>query len=301
MHFSKTVLSVAAVTLTSIFSTLIQGSPIPTRDEAALTPTLAKRSSSGFNDWNCKPTAQRPLPVVLVHGLTGNAITNWFYMAPRFVAEGYCVFALSYGQLNNVPIIYGLDKMENSAQQLSDFVDKVLASTGTSKVNIFGLSEGSLMPRHYLRFLGGAAKVNKFAGASSIQYGTDLLGLVNILEPLGLYDPIAAVISPFCLSCTQLIRNSTFLQKLNAGGDTVPGVDYLMIASKYDEIVTPYTSGFLKDKNPLVHNQLLQDWCPFDVSDHLLQGVNPIVFNGVHAFFTPSADQNISCGDLLQK
>lgn len=83
-------------------------------------------------------------------------------MAPRLVAEGYCVFSLSYGQLNNVPLIHGLDKMENSAQQLSDFVDKVLAAAGTSKINIFSISEGSLMPRYYLRFLGGAFNVSKF-------------------------------------------------------------------------------------------------------------------------------------------
>jgi len=136
MHFSKTLLSVAAISLVPFFSTLIQGSPVSARGEAALSPSLTKRSTSGVNDWNCKPTAQRPLPVVLVHGLTGNAVLHWVYMAPRLVAEGYCVFSLSYGKLNNVPVIYGLDKMKNSAQQLSDFVDKVLAATGTSKVNI---------------------------------------------------------------------------------------------------------------------------------------------------------------------
>ncbi|KAG0045502.1 hypothetical protein BGZ83_009307 [Gryganskiella cystojenkinii] len=295
MHFSGSFLTLAAATLFSIFLNAASASPVP--DHLSLT----KRSTSGYNDWNCHPTAERPNPVILVHGLTGNALTDWFYMIPRFVAEGYCVFALSYGQQNNVPVIYGLDKMENSAQQLSVFVDRVLNATGTQQVNIFGHSEGSLMPRYYMRFLGGAAKVYKFATIGSNQYGTDFLGLANLLEPLGLYDPLKKLIDPVCLSCFQFLHNSTFLNNLNAGGDTVPGVEYLMIVSKYDELVSPYTSGFLKDENPKVHNQVLQDWCSFDLAEHFIQAVDPIVFNGVHAFFTPSADQSINCGDALHK
>lgn len=51
--------------------------------------------------------------------------------------------------------------MAVSAQDLSNFVDQVLNATGASKVNIFGHSEGSIVPRYYLKFLGGAAKVGK--------------------------------------------------------------------------------------------------------------------------------------------
>lgn len=35
--------------------------------------------------------------------------------------------------------------------------------------------------------------IDKFAAIGAIQYGTDLLGLVNLMEPLGLYDPIKKV------------------------------------------------------------------------------------------------------------
>ena len=68
-----------------------------------------------------------------------------------------------------------------------------------------------------------------------------------------------------------------------------------------DEIVTPYTTGILKDTNPLVHNQVLQDWCAFDLSEHVFLAVDPILFNAVHAFFTPLADQDINCGDAFHK
>ena len=80
-------------------------------------------------------------------------------MGPRFAAAGYCTYALTYGQLNGIPLFAGLDKMENSAAELAKFVDEVLASTGASKVDLIGHSEGAIMPRYYLKFLGGASKV----------------------------------------------------------------------------------------------------------------------------------------------
>ncbi len=54
-----------------------------------------------------------------------------------------------------------LSPLEQSAQELSVFVDEVLAATGASKVDIVGHSQGTLMPNYYVKFLGGAAKVDK--------------------------------------------------------------------------------------------------------------------------------------------
>lgn len=71
------------------------------------------------------------------------------------------MFSLTYGQYKNIPLLAGLDKMENSAAQLSAFVDKVLSATNATKVDLVGHSQGSLMPRYYLKFLGGQAKVGK--------------------------------------------------------------------------------------------------------------------------------------------
>jgi hypothetical protein len=54
---------------------------------------------------------------------------------------------------------------------------------------------------------------------------------------------------------------------LNAAGDTVPGVKYTVIATKYDEVVTPYRSAFLSGPN--VTNITVQNGCLLDGSEHL--------------------------------
>ncbi|KAG0282438.1 hypothetical protein BGZ96_000480 [Linnemannia gamsii] len=242
------------------------------------------QSRAGFNNWNCKPTVEHPRPLVLVHGTTVNLFDNWVYFRPRSVAEGYCVFALSYGELNSVPFVYGLDKMENSSGQLQDFIDRVLEATGTT--------QGTILPRYYMKFLGGATKVHKFAGIAPLNYGSTINNATPLLMRLKLWDEATKALNLACIPCTQVDEHGELMSNLNAGGDTVPGVEYLMIVTKTDELVTPYTSGFLRDKSPNVHNQVLQNWCESGHSEHIALILDPIVFKGVHAFFTPSADQN---------
>ncbi|KAF9900426.1 hypothetical protein EC991_007342 [Linnemannia zychae] len=337
MLFSKTVSLAVAITLAAIAtSVVVQASPLRVPEgtivarsledviaEVATTPEAlayvphsertytaeqiaeheawVKRSSSGLNDWACIPNAAHPRPVVLVHGLIATGDNNWIYMGPRLKDAGYCVYYFTYGALPGIVGVAGLDKMENSATQLSTFVDKVIASTKVSKVDLVGHSQGTLMPRYYLKFLGGASKVQKFAGFGAIAYGTNLLGIVPFLTSLGLYDVIKKIIDPVCLSCFQFLENSAFLQNLNAGGDTVPGVQYQFIGSKYDEVVTPYTNGFLRDRNPLVKNIVLQDVCSLDVSEHALQMLDPIVFRKIDAFLNPAATQTVNCLSALTK
>ncbi|KAF9438667.1 hypothetical protein BGZ76_006040 [Entomortierella beljakovae] len=316
MIFTKA-LSTAAIVLATISSVLVDASPIPatpavstyvplservyTAEDFENHEKIFKRASAGINDWNCKPSAAHPRAIVLVHGLIANGWDNWLYMAPRFVLKGYCVYSLTYGELPGIPLLAGLDFMENSAQQLATFVDKVLVATNTTKVNLVGHSQGSLMPRYYLKNLGGASKVDKFAAFGTIAYGTDLLSIVPFLTNLGLYDPIHKILDPVCHSCFQFLIGSKFLTDLNAGGDTVPGVQYRFIVSKYDEVVTPYTNGKLRDNNPLAQNIVLQDLCSVDFAEHAIQMLDPIVFNKVNAFLDPAADQNINCLDSLAK
>ncbi|MGI5249481.1 esterase/lipase family protein [Actinacidiphila glaucinigra] len=253
-------------------------------------------ASSGWNNWSCKPSAAHPRPVVLVHGTLGNSIDNWLGLAPYLVKRGYCVYSLDYGQLPGVPLFYGLGPITASSQQLADYVDRVLASTGAGKVDIVGHSQGGMMPRYYMKFLGGAPKVNALVGIAPSNHGTDLGGLLELLP----YFPGAADaiehLSPQGL--TDQMAGSAFLTKLNAGGDTLPGVRYTVIATKYDEVVTPYTSQFLS--GPDVRNVVLQDLCPLDLSEHVLAGLTDrIVFHETANALDPAHARATDCGDVF--
>ncbi|MFG3260133.1 esterase/lipase family protein [Streptomyces sp. NPDC048172] len=224
--------------------------------------------SSGWNDYGCKPSAAHPRPVVLVHGTFGNSVDNWLGLAPYLVKRGYCVFSLDYGQLPGKPFFHGLGPIEESAKQLDSYVDKVLKATGTREVDLVGHSQGGMMPRQYLKFHGGAAKVNALVGIAPSNHGTSLSGLARLADQ---FPPVGDVVDEIGPSLLQQKEGSDFLKRLNEGGDTVPGVNYTVIATKYDEVVTPYKSQFLNGPN--VKNVLLQDLCPVNVSEHLAIGL----------------------------
>lgn len=233
-----------------------------------------RTTPTGANDWSCKPSAAHPRPVVLLHGLGANAGANWDTMSPLLANNGYCVFALTYGALPGEQHVGGLIRMEKSAEQLKAFVDRVLSSTGASKIDIVGHSEGTVMPRYYLKFLGGKEKVNRLVALTPLYRGTTLLGLGSLISGLrgvlgpDLYKLIAdGVIGQVCDSCDQFLPGSDFLTKLNEGGYTVPGVEYTNIVTRYDEAVTPYTSGIVE--GPDVTNIVLQKGCALDFSEHV--------------------------------
>ncbi|MET7858564.1 alpha/beta fold hydrolase [Streptomyces sp. NPDC005318] len=267
----------------------------PTATATAATPTAATAPSRGWNDYSCKPSAAHPRPVVLVHGTFGNSIDNWLVLAPYLVGRGYCVYSLDYGQLPGVPFFNGLGPIDESAGQLATFVDQVLAATGAPKADIVGHSQGGMMPNYYLKFLGGAAKVNALVGLAPDNHGTTLLGLANLLP----YFPGAGdLLNTHTPGLADQIAGSPFITKLNAGGDTVPGVRYTVIATRYDEVVTPYRTQYLSGPN--VRNVLLQDLCPVDLSEHVAIGtVDLIAYHEVANALDPAHATPTTCASVL--
>lgn len=255
----------------------------------------ADAPGSGWNDWSCKPSAAHPRPVVLVHGTFGNSVDNWLGLAPYLKHRGYCLFSLDYGQLPGVPFFHGLGPTEKSAEQLDAFVDKVLAATGADEADLVGHSQGGMMPRHYLRFLGGADEVNALVGIAPSNHGTTLGGLTRLLP----YFPGAEdLLSDSTPALADQVAGSDFLTRLNAGGDTVPGVRYTVIATRYDEVVTPYRSAYLTGPN--VRNVLLQDLCPLDLSEHLAIGLfDRVAFHEVANALDPAHAEPTTCASVF--
>ncbi|MGW7419175.1 esterase/lipase family protein [Streptomyces sp. NPDC054813] len=261
----------------------------------AATAHASSAPSSGWNDYSCRPSAAHPRPVILVHGTLGNSVDNWLSLAPYLEDRGYCVFSLDYGQLSGVPLFYGLGPIDKSAEQLSAYVDKVLSATGAAKADLVGHSQGGMMPRYYLRFLGGAAKVNALVGLAPDNHGATISGLTNLLP----YFPGAAdLIKATTPGLADQIPDSAFLAKLNAGGDTVPGVHYTVIATKYDEVATPWQSQYLSGSD--VHNVLLQNLCSLDLSEHVAIGLfDRIAFHEVANALDPAHATATSCASAF--
>ncbi|NKQ23935.1 esterase/lipase family protein [Streptomyces galbus] len=262
---------------------------------AAGTAQAATAPSSGWNDYSCKPSAAHPRPVVLVHGTLGNSVDNWLGLAPYLTSRGYCVFSLDYGQLDGVPLFHGLGPIDQSAAQLSAFVDRVLSATGAAETDLVGHSQGGMMPRYYLKFLGGAAKVNALVGIAPDNHGTTLSGLTNLLPYFPGAEDLLKATTP---GLADQIVGSAFLSKLNAGGDTVPGVRYTVIASQYDEVVTPWRTQYLSGSD--VHNVLLQDLCPLDLSEHLAIGLlDRVAFHEVANALDPAHATATTCASVF--
>ena len=218
----------------------------------------------GANNWRCKPSAAHPRPVVLVHGTFANMTENWTALSPLLRNHGYCVFALDYGaNAYSHGFVYGLAHVAKSAGRLRTFVARVLSATGARRVDLVGHSQGGMMPRYYLRFLGGAAKVHALVGLAPSNHGTTLgaLGTLARLWP----GVTRTVVGSWCQSCTDQLRGSALLRKLNAGHEVEAGVSYTVIETRHDEVVTPYTSAWLSG----ARNVLLQSGCVLDASDHI--------------------------------
>jgi len=253
-------------------------------------------SPPGANDWRCRPTAAHPRPVVLVHGTFGDLAGSWQALSPLLANHGYCVFALNYGSYSGSGSIgvYAVGDIAESAGELGAFVDRVLAATGASRVDLVGHSQGGMMPRYYLRFLGGARKVHALVGLSPSNHGTTLDGLFTLSS----YFPGSeAFTGSMCPACEQQRADSSFIAELNAGGETVPGVAYTVIQTRYDQVVTPYTSAFLS--GPDVRNVTLQDQCPLDHGDHLSMPYDHIADADVLSALDPLHPEHPLCTPVL--
>ncbi|GAA0963896.1 esterase/lipase family protein [Frigoribacterium faeni] len=260
---------------------------------AAFSALLPEASPPGANDFSCVPTAAHPDPVVLVHGTFENALNNWVQLSSDLEADGYCVYALNYGGLPGVAV-KGIGDIPTSAGQLSTFVDGVLEASGAAKVDLVGHSQGGMMPRYYLQELGGAAKVDQLVGLSSSNYGTSFNGVLPVVAVLPGGEALTSI--P-CAACVQQRAGSDFLTALNAGGDTVPGVEYTVISTVYDEVVTPYTNTFLRD--PGATNITVQDHCALDTTDHLGIAYDPIALQFVRNTLDPATAVTPTCQAVL--
>ncbi|MBF6327622.1 esterase/lipase family protein [Nocardia transvalensis] len=270
----------------ALLATALAGTPSATA-QPVVVPTLA-----GANDFACRPTPDKPNPVVLVHGSATDAVRSFTVLAPTLRGEGYCVFAANLGR---APILaagvsgtdnpgwpglgpvgaalsgrtlYGVADIATSAAELTAFVASVRAATGAPRVALVGHSTGGTVIRQYLKTHPGEATTVVTLGTP--YRGSDFAGLPTKypdLASLGMDGPdIAAQV--FGRAGVQQVIGSSVLAALNTGGETQPGIRYTAIASKDDEVITPTDTALLANPTDTNRNAWVQDGCPARKVDH---------------------------------
>lgn len=204
---------------------------------------------------------------------------------------------VNYGGAYPAADFQGTGDIAASAGQLASFVTRVLGATGAPKVDIVGHSQGGMMPRYYLKFLGGAAKVRTLVGLAPSNPGTSVDGLTTLTQDLGLFGVFSVILGSSCEGCVEQQAGSPFLAQLNSGGDTVPGVSYTVIETRDDEVVTPYTSAFLAGS--AVTNITVQNQCPLNQSDHLEIAYDPVAMADTLNALDPASPVHVPCGPVL--
>jgi triacylglycerol lipase len=164
------------------------------------------------------PAAEKPLPIVFVHG-NGDTAGLWITTIWRFESNGYPGELLDAIELRN-PLagkLYDLPEPTHSTaaeemQQLAADVAAVQKRTHAAKVILVGQSRGGNVVRNYLKNGGGAAHT-----AIAI-----LCGAVNH----------GVIVSDTILAGSEFNGAAAFMRDLNSTpGEVVPGVRFMTIRS----------------------------------------------------------------------
>lgn len=284
---------------------------------AALFPSArAATYENPLNNYSCRSTAH-PNPVVLLHGLGATYYEDLNVMQSFLTQQGFCTFSLTYGAVSGFPFIGGLEHISTSAGEIASFIASVSERTGGSKVDLVGQSEGafqSLYVRKFHSALVGSI-IERTIAIAPPTHGTSFDNLVSLMDDVdstldtSLLDSILGTVCP---ACSDLATPSSSSGKSNTQGSAVlqlahdgtpivqAGNTVTIIASRYDELVTPPTTSFISStsevaKGGTVNNVWVQDFCPDDVTGHLDAGYDYNVWQIVLNALEDDLERKFEC------
>lgn len=156
-------------------------------------------------------------PILFVHGYTSSG-SYWNTMASDFKNDGWPAAYLDQWSYD------WHQSNATTASQLASEVDRLLAATGASKVDVIAHSMGGLSSRYYAKNLGGDAKIDAWVSLGGPNHGTDWAN--------GCTDT----------SCVEMRIGSTFLNSLNSGDETPGSPRYATWWSPCDTVINPDSS-----------------------------------------------------------
>ena len=233
-------------------------------DGAAYQLTHGLADPPGLNRDDCQPTAERPHPVILVHGTGLNGGNSWATIGTALAAEGFCVWAPTVGAPEGMGSTGGLDSLTGaSAPQLVAEIDRVRALTGADRVDLVGHSQGAIVAS-YVAATGRAHAVRTVVtlGADPARSGD------------GPPEFVTAATETFSAETAQRDAEATLAWLGEEGVPFARGVRYVAVSSDYDELTGPVVAPVVPD---FVDLQVvrLQDGCEADRSGHLTVLASP--------------------------
>ena len=178
-------------------------------------------------------------PIVFVHGYDSSAST-WDTMVGRFKADGWTDAELTRKTYSSTV------SNKTVAQDVGAEVDRVLAATGATQVDIVTHSMGGLSSRWFLKHLDGTGRVDDWVSLGGPNHGTNVAYLC------------------FSVPCGEMRPGSAFLTELNQADETPGAVDYGTWWSPCDEAIDPQESTILAGATNtktacMAHSTLLSD------------------------------------------
>lgn len=233
-------------------------------DAAAQSISSGEVSPPGANDYRCKSVDS---PVVLVHGTWENGFDTWSAVTPALRAAKRCVYTLNFGKsddlIGRTPGVFGTGPIESSARELANFVAGVKARTGANRVDVVAHSQGGIVARYFIKFLGGQGSVDRLVTLGTAQTGLLSPRLASVAARLAAAGvPVGDLVQRVTgQAIAERLTQSSLLTRLNAGGPLVPGITYTTVNSTTDELNTDLAQTQLPS-SPSVTNLVVQRGCP---------------------------------------
>lgn len=237
-------------------------------DGAAYQLTHGLADPPGLNDDDCRPAAEHPHPVILVHGTGLNGGNSWATIGTALAVEGFCVWAPTVGAPpgpGGAPgSTGGLDSLTGaSAPQLVAEIDRVRALTGAERVDLVGHSQGAIIAS----FVAATARPTEVRTVVT-------LGADPARSGEGPPEFVTAALGVLSAETTQRDAEATLAWLGDEGVPFARGVRYVAVYSDYDEltgpVVAPEVPGFVD-----LRVVRLQDGCEADRSGHLTVLASP--------------------------
>ena len=245
---------------------------------------------------DCRPSREHPRPVVLLHGTGMNGLNTWSTLAPVLKAQGYCVFAPTYGAGLGAPTIGGVRRLRgDSSLEVAALVDEVRKQTGAEQVDLVGHSLGGPVAAHVAKVLRpGDVSTVVFVASYWMRPGTTTVSnwpQFRHLEESGMLSEAIAM-GPV-LSGVDLVRPSELIDEIWAGGSPyLEDVSYRSIASTADEVFPPQ---FSFAGVPGGDDVVLQDGCPQNGTGHMTAPSDPRAIDLVLGALDPANEATPRC------